>query len=181
MLIDRQKAFYPVIFIAIVVALTTLVIALVENVTRDILEARQDTEIVKTLQEVFPEASFYTFEEETEIYYIYNSGRSQIGYAFYGSGYGWGGKMVILIGLEDTETIKDIAVISHKEPSYWWNKLIYDNYFDQFAGLKIEDCALKSRYKINGQVDGTTSATVSSGAVADITRKTALEKVESIT
>ena len=53
-------------------------------------------------------------------------------------------------------------------------------YWDQFIGLKIEDCTLSRYGEGGGQVDGITGATVSSKAVIDIVREAALEKVKSI-
>lgn len=178
MKIDRIKKYYALVFLVIVIAIAILTVTIVENATRSYIETRQDQETLDELQNVFPEMSFYNFEEQAEIYHIYDANRSQIGYAFYGSGYGWGGKMVVLIGLQDKEKIKDIFIVSHREPIYWWNKLVYSDYFDQFTGLKIEDCMLK-RYG-DGQVDAATGATVSSKAVADIVRKTSLEKISFI-
>ena len=144
------------------------------------LEAQQDQETLEMLKEIFPKASFYTLEDD--IYIIYNNHRNEIGYAFYAEGKGWGGKMEILVGLEDKETIKDIFVVSHTETPAWWDMLVKSNFFDQFVGIKIEDCALKAKYYglVGGQVDGVTAATVSCKAIVDIVRETALQKVKSI-
>jgi Na+-translocating ferredoxin:NAD+ oxidoreductase RnfG subunit len=44
----------------------------------------------------------------------------------------------------------------------------------QFSGIRIEDCSLK---KVGGDIDAITGATVSSNAIIDTVKSTALEKV----
>jgi len=172
------KKFYPIAFITIAVLITVSLLALTESITRAELESRQDQQTLEMLQEIFPKASFYILEHG--IYFIYDNGRYEIGYAFYAEGRGYGGKMVILVGLEDKETIKGIIVVSHYESWGYWDGLLEHNFFDQLIGLRIEDCALKRYGGGGGQVDGITGATVSSKAVVDIVREAALEKVKSI-
>jgi len=174
------RKFYPIAFITIAVLITVSLLALTESITRAELESHQEQQTLEMLQEIFPEANFYIFDESKEIYTMYDNGRYEIGYAFYAEGRGYGGKMVILVGLKDKETIKGIIVVSHYESWWYWDRLVESNFFDQFIGLKIEDCALKRYGGGGGQVDGITGATVSSKAVVDIVREAALEKVKSI-
>jgi Na+-translocating ferredoxin:NAD+ oxidoreductase RnfG subunit len=177
---NRFKIFYPMVFVITVVAIMLTMLAFTEGFTRAELQSHQDQQTLDMLMEIFPEASFYTLEDD--IYIIYNSGRNEIGYAFYAEGMGWGGKIVILVGLEDKETIKGIVVVSHimETPAYW-QLLVRSNFFDQLNGLKIEDCKLKHPFIAGlGEVEGVTGATTSSRAVVDIVREAALEKIESI-
>jgi Na+-translocating ferredoxin:NAD+ oxidoreductase RnfG subunit len=176
---NRFKIFYPMIFVITVVAIMLTLLAFTEGFTRAALQSHQDQKTLEMLKEIFPKASFYTLEDD--IYIIYNSGRNEIGYAFYAEGWGWVSKIVILVGLEDKETIKGIIVVSQYETPSYWNLLVKSNFFDQLNGLKIEDCKLKHPYIEGlGQVEGVTGATVSSRAVVDIVREAALEKIESI-
>lgn len=174
----KIKKLYPIVFVIVLAAIMLTLLALVESDTRAKLESYQDQQTLEMIQQIFPEVSYYILEEDICI--IYNNVRNEIGYAFYGEGWGYGGKMLILVGLEDKETIKGIIVVSHIEGWQYWNSLAESNYFDQFIGLRIEDCYLKYSYDGGGQVDGVTGATVSSMAVVDIVRKAALEKIESI-
>ena len=119
------------------------------------------------------------YDEEAEIYNVYDLSKNQTGYAFLATGSGYSGQIVILIGLEGKETIKGIIIVEHYE--YEWNphghgpgdRLTEREFIDQFIGLKIDDCYLK---KGGGQVDGITGASTSSKAVVDIVREAALEK-----
>jgi len=162
-----------------VVAIMFALLALTESFTRAELESHQDQQTLEMLEEIFPQASFYILEDD--IYIIYNNSRNEIGYAFYAEGRGYYGKIVILVGLEDKETIRGMTVVLQYESWAYWDMLVRNNFFDQLVGLRIEDCALKKKYgEGGGQVDGVTGATVSSKAVVDIVREAALEKVKSI-
>jgi len=182
------RKFYPVAFITVVIIVATCLLALTDSFTRDKLQVQQDQQTLEMLRQVFPETGFYILEEESEIYTIYDNSGNEVGYAFYAEGLGkavYGGEcgrkepgpIVILVGLEDRETIKGIFVVSHSETPLFWNLLIMNNYFDQFVGLKIEDTHFT---RDGGQVDAVTGATLSSTLVLDTVREAVLEKVKSI-
>jgi len=175
---DRIKKLYPLLLITLVIVIAASLLVISESITRVVLEARQDQETLELLQGIFPEANFYTFDEDTEIYTLYNNGRKEIGYAFYGSDRGYISNIVVLVGLEDTETIKGIIVTSQNETQSYWKRLEDSNFLEQFIGLKIEDCALSHPSGLGGKVDGVSSATYSSRGVANAVREAALEKIE---
>jgi Na+-translocating ferredoxin:NAD+ oxidoreductase RnfG subunit len=142
-----RKNCSSIFFIAMVVILA---ISLFISCARSYVLLQQDEQTLEILRNIFTEASYYTYDESSEIYGIYDTEKQQIGYAFYANGMGqavYGGEMgnkvpgpiVILVGLEDKETIKGIYVVSNSETSQYWNKLIERNYFTQFNELKIED------------------------------------------
>ena len=175
---NQLEKFYPILLITLVIVIAVLLLVTIENITRVKLESRQDQETLELLQGIFPEANLYTFDEDTEIYTLYNKGRSEIGHAFYGSSRGFRGDIVVLVGLEDKETIKDITVTQQREDYAYWDRLIYYNFFEQFPGLKIEDCVLDWFSSIDGQVDAATGATISSWGVITAVRIAALKKIE---
>lgn len=172
---SRLKNIYPIVFITLVMIIAVSLLATSESITRAVLESKQDQETLELLQGIFPETSFYTYDEGTEIYTLYNSGRSEIGYAFYGEARGFINDIVVLVGLEDKETIRSIIVTSQRETPSFWKRLEDNNFFEQFIGLKIEDCYLKRN---NGQVDAVTQATYSSRGVVNAVREAALEKIK---
>ena len=91
----------------------TSLITLTYSLARAKLESQQDQKTIEMLKGIFPEASFYSLEDE--LYIIYDNSRYEIGYAFYAKGRGFSEIITVLVGLQDKETIKSIAVISHNE------------------------------------------------------------------
>jgi Na+-translocating ferredoxin:NAD+ oxidoreductase RnfG subunit len=177
---SQLKKLYPVWLFTLVVFITLSLLVNLESITRVEIAARQDQETLELLQTIFPEANLYTFDEDTEIYTIYNKGRSEVGYAFYGSDRGYRGEIIVLVGLEDKETIRGITVTQQHEDYWYWYRLIDGNFFEQFAGLKIVNCFLKGYGAGRGQVDAASGATISSWGVVDAVRKSALEKIETM-
>jgi electron transport complex protein RnfG len=172
-----MNKFYPVLFLVAIVITSAILVIFTNHVTLAHLQLQQDEGIINGLDQIFQEARYYKYDDDTEIYIVYDGERNGIGYAFYAEGKGRNGKIVVFVGLVDKKTIKSIAVISHKESSSFW-KLIVDNYFiEEFTGLKVEDCYL---IEDGGQVDGVTRATITSQAITDIVRGAILEKIEFI-
>jgi Na+-translocating ferredoxin:NAD+ oxidoreductase RnfG subunit len=167
-----------------VVVITTSLLTLTDSFTMVEIEAQQDQQTLEMIQVIFPKASSYVLEEESEIYKIYDNEKNEIGYAFLAAGKGYLSLITILVGLEDKEMIKGITIISHGETSWVpvgegeeHGSLDFTVFSKQFIGLKIEDCKLK---KNGGRLDIITMATTSSEAVVNAVREVALEKVKSI-
>ena len=116
----------------------------------------------------------YDYDAEDDIYTIKTDGK-KIGYAFIATGQGYGGDIDILVGLEDETTIKSISIISQKETPGLGTRITESPFIDNFNGLKINDAQLS---RDDGKVDAITGSTISSRAVVDAVRTTALEKVK---
>jgi Na+-translocating ferredoxin:NAD+ oxidoreductase RnfG subunit len=154
----------------------------------DTVVLENDSKMLTQLQQVYPEASFYKYDEEIQLYYVYDSQKKEFGYAFYAEGWSYTGEesvedtkysapMTILVGLKDKNTIAGISVISESELAQFWQKLINTNYLDQFIGLKIESAYFTRN---GGLVNSVTGATLSAASVLDIVREAALEKAKLI-
>ncbi len=165
---------FPIIFITIVALISVALVTATDSITRDKIEEQEEQQIQSMLEEMFPSMSEYTFEDD--IYAIYSDGTG-IGYVFLAVGKGYGGDIKILIGLEDETTIKGITIISQSETPGLGSRIAESSFASKFAGLNIGDVALKQD---GGEIDGITGATISSGAVVDAVRTTAMEKVKSL-
>jgi Na+-translocating ferredoxin:NAD+ oxidoreductase RnfG subunit len=147
--------------------------------TRIIYE--QDIEKIELLQQVFYKAYYYTYDEETTIFTVYNTDKNLIGYAFIIEAEGYEDRIEILVGLKDAETLSGISILYSREcfeenamPGPIIN---FDDFSLQFVGLKIEDCYTQLR---GGDVDGITKATISSNVITDAVRKASEEKIKLI-
>ena len=165
---------FPIIFITVVVFASVGLVTWTDSITEDKIEEQKEQQIQSMLKEMFPSMSEYTFEDD--IYTIYFDGAS-VGYAFLAVGKGYGGDIDILIGLEDETTIKGITIISQSETPGLGSRIAESSFASTFAGVNIDDVALK---KDGGQIDALTGATISSRAVVEAVRITAMEKVKSL-
>ena len=175
------KRYYVAITRIVIFLILVAVIFVSISCTTLILE--DDIDTIVELNRVFPEAVYFTCDEVNAIYTVYDIDKSKVGYAFNARGTGYSGSIHILVGLEDRETIRGIAIISHDEyasdpfGSGPGDELYENKLSDQFINLDIDGCMLE---KEGGLVDGLTEATVSCKAIVDAVRETALEKVEFI-
>ena len=166
------KNAFPIIILTAVVAICVTALTFTDSFTRGKIEAQEEQRIQHMLSAMFPNMSRYTFEDD--IYTIYSDG-AEVGYAFLAIGKGYGGDIDILVGLEDETTVKGITIISHTETPGLGSRIAESSFTDKFAGLNIADVALRQE---GGQIDAITGSTISSRAVINAVRTTAMEKVK---
>lgn len=170
----KLKQYYPVIFLTIVVFVSITLLTFTDAVTEGKIKEENDQSVFTMLDKMFPDMSEFKLKED--IYVIYNN-EKVIGYAYLAQGKGYGGTIEILVGLEDETTIKGISIITHSESPGLGSRITEDNYLNQYNGIKIQDSELSAN---GGKIDAITGATISSRAVVDAVRTTALEKVKEI-
>ena len=168
------KQSFPIVLLTVVVAICVTLLTYVDSLTREKISAQEDEAIKSLLTEMFPEMSRYDFEND--IYTIYSDG-DKLGYAFLAVGKGYGGDINILVGLTDETTVKGIEIVSQEETPGLGTRITEPFFTDQFAGIGISDVALS---RDGGQIDAITSSTISSSAVVDAVRDTAMEKVKQL-
>jgi Na+-translocating ferredoxin:NAD+ oxidoreductase subunit G len=170
----KLKQYYPVIFLTIIVFVSITLLTFTDAVTEDKIKEENDKSVFTMLEKMFPDMS--EFKLNNDIYVIYND-KNVIGYAYLAQGNGYGGTIEILVGLEDETTIKGISIITHSESPGLGSRITEDSYLEQYNGIKIQDTDMSSS---GGKIDAITGATISSTAVANAVRTTALEKVKEI-
>ena len=168
------RELYPIIFITLVVLISISLLAFTDQITEAKREEQRDQRIMEMLSDMFPELSHYELVDE--IYLIYDDGEI-LGYAYIAQGKGYGGNIDILVGLENENTIKGINIVKHTESPGLGARIIEDEYRNQYISLDIADSEMNFD---GGQIDSITGATISSKAVADAVRTTALEKVQEL-
>jgi electron transport complex protein RnfG len=168
------KNAFPVILLTVVVTVCVSLLTYVDSLTRERISAQEDEAVKAMLDEMFPDMSRYDFQNE--IYIIYSDGE-QIGYAFLAVGKGYGGDINILVGLNDDTTLKGITIVSQEETPGLGTRITEPSFTDQFAGLDVNQVALS---RDGGRIDAITGSTISSSAVVEAVRETALEKIKQI-
>lgn len=165
---------YPVVFLAIIVIVSVVLLMLVNSITSPIVKNMQVEEIKNTLRSIFPEMSEYELDDE--VYIIYEDGE-KAGYAFRASGSGYGGNIDILVGLDSGFGIKGVSILSQTETPGVGTRITESSFTDQFKGLSASDIALKSE---GGKIDAITGATISSRAVVDAIREKMVEIIDTL-
>ena len=171
---NALKEIFPVIFITLVVFVSVALVSGTDSITKDKIAYQIDQKIQGMLVETFSDMNEYTFTDD--IYTIY-SDDTLVGYAFLATGKGYGGDIDILVGLEDEQTLKGITIVTQSETPGLGSKIIESSFVSEFVGVNIDDIFLK---KDGGQIDAITGASISSEAVVDVVRNTAMEKVKSL-
>lgn len=158
----------------IVVFIAVALLGLTDTIVRPKIEWQKEQKIQRQLLEIFPDMTEHTLEGD--IYTIYSNG-AEIGFAFLAVGKGYGGLIDILIGLEDETTLKGVTIVSHLESPGLGARITETEFTDQFTGTDIADIALRQK---GGEIDAITGATISSRAVVEAIKATAVEKIESL-
>ena len=171
---DTLKKVFPIISVTAVVFIAVALLGLTDTVVRDKIEQQKEQKIQRMLEEIFPKYDRHTLEDD--IYMIY-SDEAEIGFAFLAVGKGYGGDIDILVGLEDETTLKGIAVIAHAETPGLGDKILAPDFTDRFVGVNIADVAVPDE---GGKIDAITGSTISTKAVIDAVRTTAMEKVKEL-
>lgn len=168
---DIFKKFYPVILVTLIVLISAVLLGLVDNATRGKIAEQEVAQVRGILEEMFPNMTSLTLEDDI---YLVLEDDTTIGYGFVAVGSGYGGEIRILVGLEDETTVKGIGIISQDETPGLGSRIAEEPFTSQFVGVAIDDV------RLDGEIDAITGSTVSSSAVVEAVRNTALEKVESL-
>jgi electron transport complex protein RnfG len=168
------KKLYPVILLTIVILISVVLLSFTNSITEDKIKEQANAQMKVQLVAMFPDLT--TFTEQNGVF-IVKAGDKTIGYAFIATGKGYGGAISILVGLQDATTIKGISIISQSETKGLGSRVTLPSFTDRFTGKKIDDVKIKSE---GGAIDGITGSTVSSRAVINAVRETALEKVKQL-
>ncbi len=170
-----MKKYYPIFFLAIIVLSSVVLLSITNSLTKDKILAQEEEATLTQLNNMFSEMTNYTLDGD--IYFI-TAGDNIIGYAFKAIGNGYGGSISILIGLEtDKTTVKGISIISNAETAGLGSRITLPSFTDRFIGKNINDVKLTQD---GGQIDGISGSTISSRAVVETVRNTALEKIQEL-
>ncbi len=174
MKLKALSEFYPILAVTVVVFIAVAILAGMDSLTRDMIEYQKELKVQRMLNKIFPDMTSYISEDDI---YIISADGTEIGFAFLAIGKGYGGNIDILVGLEDETTLKGIAVIAHAETPGLGDKILNPDFTDRFVGVDITDVAVPDE---GGKIDAITGSTISTKAVIDAVRTTAMEKVNEL-
>ena len=126
--------------------------ALIWGRTQDVLE------LESPLQRIFPDATH--FRVEGGVHHAFGAEGTLMGWAATGSANGYGGPMVLLVGLDTLGVVVGIKVVEQRETPIFWRMVRAENYFDFVAGTGFREVS----YDYADAV-AITGATLSSDAI----------------
>ncbi len=172
----RSEGLFPIVFLTVVVCISVVALTLTDEVTREKIEIARRDMILEMLSSLFPKMDDFNYSEESENYEIL-AAADLIGLAFMTEGSGYGGPIEILVGLENSGSIRGIQIISQKETPGLGAKIADESFLKQFRGLTVAEAALSRE---GGDVDAITGATISSSAVVDTVRQAISDKLDTL-
>ncbi len=170
---------YPILFLTIVVCIAVVGLVLTNSVTEERIEEARTEALKEILIAQFPDMDTFEYDEDIEVYTIYDQDQEIIGYAFETEADGYGGEIELLVALEGTDMregniiVKGISVLFHGETPGLGARIEEDAFLNQFEGTNVEDIRLTDD---GGDIDAISGATVSTEAVVNTVHESALEK-----
>lgn len=171
---DFQRDIFPILILTIIVCVAVVALTVVNSVTAPEIEKNAEEATLAALQELFPEMDAFEYHEDIGVYTILKD-NTTTGYAFEAVGQGYGGDIVIMVGLENTTMeegdiiLRNITITSASGETPGLGQLITeDEFIEMFSGINADSLQLS---KDGGKIDAISGATISSRAVTDTVRE----------
>jgi electron transport complex protein RnfG len=156
-------------------------LALVYNVTKEIIAQRSQADLENALKDFFPRADGFTditgeipSSENTIVFgsqYAVKEGATLLGTAIQASGPSYGGLITVLVGVGADGKIAGVKILEHQDtpglganaasPSYFVDKAAKLTFYGQFTGKPVTD-----PFESNQDVAAITASTITSRAVS---------------
>ena len=130
--------------------------------------SQQVLELDSPLQRVFPEAA--RFEPIGGIHHAFGPEGRLLGWAATGSANGYGGPMVLLVGIDTLGVVAGVEVVEQRETPIFWRMVRAGDYFEAVTGIAFEEVS----YQYADAV-AVTGATRSSDAIVASVRASVAE------
>ncbi len=160
----------------LITSISALVLAVINNITAPIIERNTIEKQEIAMKSVISDAVRFESADMsalalvelpcavTDVYNAVDSQGKTIGYAVMVSTVGYGGEILLTVGIDNDLKVTGIDVISHSETPGLGEKCTKAQFKDQFKGKEIGIEVVKNGASGN-QVDAISSATITSKAV----------------
>lgn len=156
----------------VVTAVSAAALSAVYRATEEPRRRIKAAEEERLRREVLPSAERFKSVRRggAEFFEGYDGKGSLVGFVAKGTARGYGGDVVVLVGLDRDLRVVAVRVLEQKETPGLGTRATEPPFLRQFRGLKAEDLKLK-RY--GGKIDAITGATITSRAVTEAAREAA--------
>jgi len=123
----------------------------------------ENSEMDPFLREAYPTANHFE-KISAGIYAVYADqvGTDPAGYVGTGNANGYGGPMRVAVGVDLDGTVVGLSIIKHRETPSWMKKVVESGYIENLFGKSY-----LNSFVLGEDIDGVTSATYTSRAIAD--------------
>lgn len=125
----------------------------------------EGADVVSTIEEKMPDIAKLE-EIEKASYKIYNAEEELLGYVTVESSMGYGGPLQMAVAVDQKGKIFDLAVVNSKETPSYLEKVLKTKFFEKIIGKTY-----KEEYSLGNGIDGISSATYSSRAIVEASKK----------
>ncbi len=172
---DMNKGYVkPTIALTLIALVAAVLMAVVNGITAPVIAARTEQELSAQRQEVMAEAtefeeltdsSVVAGREDIEACYVALNNGEPIGYVFNVTTNGFGGPMSVTVGVSNDLTVTGLRIGEHSETAGLGSKAGEPKFYEQFAGLSGDPAMTVNEDGAPNNIDGITSATITSRAV----------------
>jgi hypothetical protein len=114
--------------------------------------------LTEPIGEIFPTAA--AFEVDGGVFGVYDDVGTQLGWAASGSAIGYGGSMLLVVGLDTLGQILGARVVEQRETPIFWRMVRGEDILESFAGVRFNEADFDK-----SGVDWETGATISTDAI----------------
>jgi electron transport complex protein RnfG len=160
-------------------------LALVYNITKEIIAQRSQADLETALKDLFPRADVFSditgeipSPQSTVSFgsqYVVKQGDALLGTAIRASGPSYGGLITVLVGVRADGMIAGVKILEHQDTpglganaasaSYFVDKAAKLTFYGQFAGKPVTD-----PFEAKEDVEAVTASTITSRAVATLVK-----------
>lgn len=165
------------VVLTIICTVAATALALVYNLTKEPIAYQKRLKTIRAVNAVFtkygnavdfqivdtPFCEDGAVQKSCRTFYQVKHNDEIIGTAFKVFGSGYGGPLVIMVGVDSTNTISSIQIIGHSETPGLGANITKETFYSQFAGVQAGTSEWKLR-KNGGEIDQVSGATISSTA-----------------
>ena len=124
---------------------------------------RAAADLMPAIQQAMPDANHITKEDSTLYIAWADAEETEIlGYVALGEASGYGGKLILAVGVNPQGEIVNTAIASSKETPAWINRVLSSSLLKNLQGKKYSE-----PFKLGEDLDGVTGATYTSRAIAE--------------
>jgi Na+-transporting NADH:ubiquinone oxidoreductase subunit C len=176
----KKQILYPVVFMVIITAFFTFLLAFINDVTKDTIEQQQELVIQRSILSVFDFDILDKSDDDIVSMFTENIDVQEVkertvfiyegyGYAFEFSGKGLWGTITGHIAIDRThKEILGVNFVAHSETPGLGGRIDEEDFKQQFKNLVMNEPILTLNKSTGGNLDAISGATLTSLAVRDI-------------